>query len=88
MPNLNLCSLRILNNFPGIFGEQEARYRLVVKEILWKAMDKKKSDEVQQMAVQTWVSFVNSLEDHQMQVQFAELIPAALQVGKKKKAIK
>ena len=49
VPNLNLCSLRILNNFPGIFGEQEARYRLVVKEILWKAMDKK-SDKVQQMA--------------------------------------
>ncbi|XP_065841037.1 importin-5-like isoform X3 [Oscarella lobularis] len=80
--NLNLCSLRILNNFPGIFGEQEARYRLVVKEILWKAMDKK-NDEVQQMAVQTWVSFVNSLEDHQMQVQFAELIPAALQIIEK-----
>ena len=39
LADMKECALTILTNFPGIFGDQESRYRDVIKQMLVQSLN-------------------------------------------------
>jgi hypothetical protein len=84
-PDMKECALTVLTNFPGIFGEQEARYRDVIKQMLLQSLSNEVL-KVQCLAVQAMVAYINSVDEHAVKMQFADLVPLAAQIVEKSAA--
>ncbi|XP_062521468.1 importin-5-like isoform X2 [Corticium candelabrum] len=79
LADMKECALTILTNFPGIFGDQESRYRDVIKQMLVQSLNSE-STKVQDLAVRAMVAYINSLDENSLKGQFADLLPLAAQI--------
>ncbi|XP_071481332.1 importin-5-like [Diadema antillarum] len=76
---LKESALNIFNNFPGIFGNKQEYYLVVIKDMLSQCLDKQEQLGVRIIAAKATISFivVNSKETN-IQKHFMDLMPAVL----------
>ncbi|CAG5078833.1 Similar to Ipo5: Importin-5 (Mus musculus) [Cotesia congregata] len=81
MPALKESALRIFTSVPGVFGSQQTNYLTLIKQMLQQSVMDTANYEVQYQAVRAIGAFI-ILHDKEtsIQKQFAELLPALVQV--------
>ncbi|XP_074106518.1 karyopherin beta 3 [Cotesia typhae] len=81
VPALKESALRIFTSVPGVFGSQQSNYLNLIKQMLQQSVMDTANYEVQYQAVRAIGAFIILHEkETSIQKQFAELLPALVQV--------
>ncbi|XP_078613606.1 importin-5-like isoform X1 [Branchiostoma floridae x Branchiostoma japonicum] len=79
-PGLKESALNIFCSIPGIFGNQQAHYLEVIKQMLYQCMTDQSSPQVQRLAAKATANFILENEnDATLQRQLSDLLPGILQ---------
>lgn len=78
---LRSCALHIFGQVPGIFGNQQAHYLDVIKQMLSRCLNDTENPEVQAEAVKAMTAFLSANDNSpQLMGQFKDLIPPMIQL--------
>eukprot|EP00058_Branchiostoma_floridae_P007832 XP_002593320.1 hypothetical protein BRAFLDRAFT_119588 [Branchiostoma floridae] len=79
-PGLKESALNIFCSIPGIFGNQQAHYLEVIKQMLYQCMTDQSSPQVRRLAAKATANFILENEnDATLQRQLSDLLPGILQ---------
>ncbi|KAI8514353.1 Importin-5 [Branchiostoma belcheri] len=79
-PALKESALNIFCSIPGIFGNQQAHYLEVIKQMLYQCMTDQTSPQVRRLAAKATANFILENEnDATLQRQLSDLLPGILQ---------
>ncbi|XP_041482292.1 importin-5-like [Lytechinus variegatus] len=80
-PELKESALHIFNNFPGIFGNKQEYYLVVIKGMLAQCLEKQEQPQVRVVAAKATISFiVTNGKEKAIQKHFMDLMPGVLDI--------